>query len=316
MRPVRAERTRAPRGPAPPRSPGSRPKRAPAAQSFGKRSKGPGVFSRAWWRLRGWLEFRSPMLLLGLALVAMAFVAAFFVSGRAGRMVHGVGDGWNALVADAGFGISEVHLAGNQRTPPETILAALGFQPGESIFGADLQSARARLMQLDWVADADVQRRYPDAISVRLVEKLPFALWKSPNGTYVVERSGKLITDQNVGEFAHLPLLVGDAAPEDAADLVDAVASHRAVAARTKAYQRVSRRRWNLILDGSVVVQLPEAGWREQLDTLEKLIVDDGVLERSIAEIDLRSRSHYFFVLKGQQQQPGKPASADRGREL
>jgi cell division protein FtsQ len=316
MRPVRAERTRSPRDPAPPRKAGSRPKRAPAKQSFGQRSKGPGFFSRTWWRLRGWLAFRRPMLLIGLGLVAFAFVAAFFVSGKAGRMVHGVADGWNTLVADAGFGISSVHLAGNQRTPPETILAALGFQPGESIFGADLQSARARLMQLDWVADADVQRRYPDAISVRIVEKLPFALWKTPNGTYVVERSGKIITSKITPEFAHLPLLAGDAAPQDAADLVDAVAGHRAIVARTKAYQRVSQRRWNLILDGNVVVQLPEAGWREQLDTLEKLIVDDGVLERSIAEIDLRSRSHYFFVLKGQQPQPGKPAVADRGREL
>ncbi|MBV9993179.1 MAG: FtsQ-type POTRA domain-containing protein [Alphaproteobacteria bacterium] len=315
MRPVRAERaTRVSRGQAPARERGV--KRSKVQPGTARRAKRPGVVARLKERVRSWLAFRRPMFSIGLSLVAFAFVAAFFVSGKAARMVHGATDGWNALVADAGFGISEVHLAGNQRTPPETILAALGFQPGESIFGADLQSARARLMQLDWVADADVQRRYPDAISVRIVEKLPFALWKTQAATYVVERSGKVITADVTPEFAHLPLLAGDAAPQDAADLVDAVAAHRAIAARTKAYQRVSERRWNLILDGNVVVQLPEAGWREQLDTLEKLIVDDGVLERSVAEIDLRSRTHYFFVLKGQQPQQGKPADAGRGREL
>lgn len=313
MRPVRVERAPRPRGKPASRAPRGT-KRAQSAQNFGKRAKQPGLLARLYWRLRGWLAFRRPIFLLGLAAIAFAFIAALVVSGAVARAVRQASDAANAVVADAGFGISEVHLAGNQRTPPETILAALGFKPGESIFGADLQSARARLMQLDWVADADVQRRYPDAISVRLVEKLPFALWKSPQGTYVVERSGKLITNKNLPEFAHLPFLVGDNAAADAADLIDAVAAHRAVAARTKAYQRVSERRWNLILDGGVIVQLPEAGWQQQLDTLETLIVDNGILERSLSEIDLRSPKAYFFIQKGQQQPQPKPA--DRGREL
>ncbi len=49
-------------------------------------------------------------------------------------------------------------------------------------------------------------------------------------------------------EFPHLPKLIGDGAPQDsAADLVDAVAQHRAVVgARRAPTQRVSDRRWNL----------------------------------------------------------------------
>jgi cell division protein FtsQ len=313
MRPVRVERAPRSRGTSQPRAPRSS-KRTPAQQNFGKRARQPNILARLYWRVRGWLTFRRPMLILGLALVALAFVAAMIVSGTIARSVRQVNDAVSTVVADAGFGISEVHLAGNVRTPPETILAALGFKPGESIFNADLQSARLRLKKLDWVADADVQRRYPDAISVHLVEKLPFALWKSPTGTvYVVERSGGIITPQEVAQFAKLPVLLGDAAPADAADLVDAVAQHRAVAARTKAYQRVSQRRWNLILDGGVVVKLPETGWQKELDTLERMIVDQGVLERAIGEIDLRIHSHYFFGLKGA---APPPKNVDRGREL
>ncbi len=83
-----------------------------------------------------------------------------------------------------------------------------------------------------------------------------------------------------------------------AADIVDAVAQHRAISARVKAYQRVSERRWNLILDDGVVVKLPEAGWQKELDALEHLIIDKGILERDVIEIDLRSPAQYFFVLK------------------
>ena len=99
-------------------------------------------------------------------------------------------------------------------------------------------------------------------------------------------------------------------APKAAADLVDAVLAHRAIAARVAAYQYVSARRWNLILNDGVVAELPETGWRKELDALEHLIVDEGILERNVAEIDLRSPTQYFFVLRG-----GEKKNVQRGKE-
>lgn len=243
-----------------------------------------------------------PMLMMAGAFIAAAFVLALFVGGYIGRAIHAVNAGVDTVVADAGFGITSVHLSGNHRTPPRMILAALGFAPGQSIFSADLQSARARLMQLAWVSDAEVSRTYPDSISVSIVEKLPFALWESGRGLYVVERSGAPIARAKPADYRHLPLFLGDA-PVGGADLADAIASHPALVARVRAMQRVSGRRWNLLLDGGVVVKLPEQNWAKQIDVLEKLIVEKGVLERNISEIDLRSPDNYFFKLREQQQQ-------------
>jgi cell division protein FtsQ len=62
--------------------------------------------------------------------------------------------------------------------------------------------------------------------------------------------------------------------------------------------QRIDGRRWNLILDDGVVVKLPEDNWAREIGALERLIVDKGVLERDIAEIDLRSHDNYIFVLR------------------
>ncbi|HEX2758929.1 MAG TPA: FtsQ-type POTRA domain-containing protein, partial [Rhizomicrobium sp.] len=234
--------------------------------------------------------FRRPVLLLSLGVVLFALIAALFASGVIGRTIHGVNDTIDAVIADAGFGISEIHLAGNNRVAPETILAALGMRPGESIFGAKLGQARNRIMALDWVASADVVRRYPDSIFVTIVEKRPFALWQSPGlgngrgGVAIVERTGGIITTQGVENFARLPKLVGAGAPAAAADVIEAVMAHRAAAARVAAYEYVSQRRWNLILNDGVVVKLPETGWQKELNTLERLIVDAGILERDITE--------------------------------
>jgi cell division protein FtsQ len=280
-----------------------------AAKPFGRRGQLPGgLLARLGHGLVTLL--RRPILLMSLGLIVFSAIAALFISGAVGRAIHGVDDTMDAIVADAGFGISEIHLSGNQRVPPETILAALGMKPGESIFAARLAQARARIMALDWVASAEVMRRYPDSIYVDVTEKRPFALWQSPLGLAVVERAGDVITTQDTDQFASLPKLIGDGAPKAAPDLVDAVLAHRGTAARVAAYQYVSERRWNLILNDGVVVKLPETGWQKQLDALEHLIVDEGILERNVAEIDLRSPDQYFFVLRG-----GEKKNVQRGKE-
>jgi len=293
----------------------ARPVRDTPSKGSGRRGgEREGIFAALMGRV--WQLFRRPVLLLSLGVVLFALIAALFASGVIGRTIHSVNETVDAVIADAGFGISEIHLAGNSRVPPETILAALGMKPGESIFAAKLGQARNRIMALDWVASADVVRRYPDSIFVTIVEKRPFALWQSPaldNGrgaVAIVERAGGVITTQGVEKFARLPKLVGAGAPEAAADLVDAVMTHRAVAARVAAYEYVSRRRWNLILNDGVVVKLPEAGWQKELDALEHLIVDAGVLERDITEIDLRSPTQFFFVLRS-----GEKKDVQRGKE-
>jgi cell division protein FtsQ len=274
---------------------------------------------------RGWFNgladrldalLARPMLALAGGLVVLALLAALLVSGVAGRTVHGVTNTVSGVAGEAGFGVYEMRITGNRRVPTSTIFAALGLKPGQSIFFVNLPAARARIMALDWIASADVVRRYPDTVTVTVVEKRPFALWQTPpdaNGeskVAVVERSGGIITTVGIENFSKLPKLLGAGAPQAAPELIDAVMDHRAVSARIAAYERVSGRRWNLILNDGVTVKLPENDWAKELDTLEHLIVDNGILERDVTEIDLRSPLQYFFVLKS-----GEKKDAERGKE-
>jgi cell division protein FtsQ len=246
----------------------------------------------------------------------LVLLLALAVTGVLGRAFHGVKAATDTVSADAGFSIRAIHITGERRTPVATIAAALDLRQNQSIFSADLAAARARLMALDWVSSAEVVRRYPDSIFVTIVEKRPFALWQSPPDAAgnahlaVVERNGGVITWREVESFARLPKLVGAGAPKAAADLVDFVQSHRAISARIAAYEYVSQRRWNLLLNDGVVVKLPEQGWQDQVDALERLIIDKGILERDIGEIDLRSPTHYFFVLRS-----GERKDVERGKE-
>jgi len=258
------------------------------------------IFVRAWQGFLACFSFRHPVPWILFVALMGALIAQGFVT-RAGDVSRRA---INTVMTDAGFGIGAINIAGNRRTDPHDILAGLGFAPGQSIFAADIHEARRRLLSLEWIADAEVRRQYPNTIAVTVVEKVPFALWETPNGTYLIERSGRTIGLFDPKSFPQLPVLAGDGAAQAAADFVEAVAAHRATVARVIGYQRISDRRWNLILNGNVIVELPEEDWQKELDALEHLIVDKGILERDIAEIDLRAHDNYFFVLRnGQKQQ-------------
>ena len=271
-----------------------------SSPAYRKGRRRPNIFVRAWQALLGCFSIRHPVMWILFIALMGALIAGGYVTraGDASRRAI------NTVMTDAGFGIGAINIAGNKRTDPHDILAALGFAPGQSIFAADIHDARRRLLSLEWIADAEVRRQYPNTITVTVVEKVPFALWETPNGTYLIERSGRTIGLFDPKFFPQLPMLAGDGAPQTAADFVEAVAAHRATAARVVGYQRISDRRWNLILNGNVIVELPEEDWQKELDALEHLIVDKGILERDIAEIDLRAHDNYFFVLhNGQKQQ-------------
>ncbi len=284
------------------------PKVQPGTARRGAKPARQGFFARL-------MPSRTMIALTGTGAV-ITLLLALLVTGVLGRAFHGVKLATDTVVNDAGFTIRNIHIRGGQRTPAATIAAALDLKPEQSIFAADLAAARARLMGLDWVASADVVRRYPDSISVAIVEKRPFALWQIPpnaSGTApiaVVERNGRVITTQGVEQFVRLPKLVGAGAPQASAELVDVVQNHRAVSARIAYFERVSQRRWNLILNDGVIVKLPEQNWRQEIDALEHLIIDKGVLEKDVAEIDLRSATHYFFLLRG-----GERKGVERGKE-
>ena len=251
------------------------------------------------------LLLRRPVLGLTLGLVVIVTIIGVFAGGY---VAHAIGRAEAAVVApftEAGFAVHDVTITGEEHTRMEAAAAAIAVPKGESIFGVNPGAARARLLMLPWVSDAEVRRHFPDKVTVHLIEKRPFALWRNGNALVAVERSGAVITkvDED-NDLGRLPLLVGAGAPEAAAPIIDAVAGEKAVAARLAALERIAGRRWDLLLSGGVTVRLPEDGWERQLTELEKLIVEKGVLERDIESIDLRYPDNYVFRLRNGDSRP------------
>jgi cell division protein FtsQ len=281
------------------------PRAAVANKAAGRREpKRDGRIVRFFRYLGGLPVIRRPMLSLTLILLVAGAGAGLFAGGYISDTLSDLRARTLAMFTAVGFTIEEITLDGNERTSAESVYGALGIETGISIFDAEPDALRARLTELPWVADAEVRRVYPDRVAVRLIEKRPFAYWQIGSSLVLVERSGAVIDGVEPDPAQTLPLLIGPGAPDVAASLVDILDGQRAVNARLQAAERISERRWDLILDRGIRVRLPEIGWEAQVVELERLIVDQGVLERDLEIIDLRFPDSYIFQLHNGDSQP------------
>lgn len=227
-------------------------------------------------------------------------MAASFLIAVAGTLTWAISSGWverqAQAAADAGYAatarlglaINEVSVAGREQTEREILLTALQVEHGAALLTFDPWAAQERVEALPWVRRAVVERRLPDKIFLRIVERKPLAVWQLHGRLVVIDQTGEIIPGAEARRFAELPLVVGEDAPSHTARLLSILGSEPELNRKVTAAVRVASRRWNVQLAGRIDVQLPETGpaqaWA-QLATIER---KHSVLQRNVVAIDLR----------------------------
>ena len=189
----------------------------------------------------------------------------------------------------AGFAVEDIEISGNEQTSEIAILQSLGLEGAYSLRGIDVQLARGQLLNLPWVAEADVRKIYPSTLKITLTEREPYALWQQEDGrTLMIEQNGNVIGPLSAPKFRRLPLVLGQGGNFAAADIDGLLEGWPALSERVRAYKRVDGRRWDLYLDNGMIVKLPQQETETALGRLKSLEESRSILEREIAAVDLR----------------------------
>ncbi|MCM2432009.1 cell division protein FtsQ/DivIB [Agrobacterium rosae] len=193
-----------------------------------------------------------------------------------------------ATTSAAGFAIEDVKVSGNIQTSEIDVFQLLGLDGATSLIALDVNAARKKLTELPWVEDVDVRKIYPKTIEVRLKERQAFGIWQHGTELSLIEKSGSVIAPLRDNKYAGLPLFVGRDAETGAAGFVDELADWPEIRNRVRAYVRIAGRRWDLHLDNGIVVKLPEENVPKALQLLSRMDMEEKVLSRDVAAVDLR----------------------------
>jgi len=223
------------------------------------------------------------------ALIILGSIAFGVVRGdHVAEFVEAFHDVRDGFATAAGFGITGVALTGNKHMTREEIFATAGVSGHSSLLFLDVADARARLKTNPWIADATVQKLYPDRLQIAITERAAFALWQKDGRIGVIADDGTVLEPYLSRGFVSLPLFVGVGAAERARDFEALIARYPDIREQMQAAVLVSERRWNLRLMNGIDVELPEDGITQALDRLVALDRDKKLLSRDITMVDLR----------------------------
>lgn len=166
----------------------------------------------------------------------------------------------------------------------EQIQGVVSQHTRKGFFALSLTELRQALAGLPWVESVEVRKRWPDTVSVRLLEYQPYAIW---DGSALVSRSGHLFRVPAIESLGGLPRLSG---PD--AQVADVVNFHaRAVRMLQNTQLTVTETRlsprgsWSVMLDGGAEVIL---GREHQDERLTRFAATISSLLRTHSDTPLR----------------------------
>lgn len=230
----------------------------------------------------------------GLASFAILFCAAAGVAALYQGNNHGQFK--VQLASQLGIAISAYDITGNREVSDVEVVSLLAPDHGTSILGYDVDAARKILKSNPWIADASVSKVYPNKLSIKIEERIPFALWQNEHGLQLIDREGLILT-QFDGRAIDLPLVVGKGAEKSAASVLALLQRTPELAANTKALIRVGDRRWDIeTLDGTTIM-LPENGLADELARFARIERETELFSRDISRVDLRFKDRIIVKM-------------------
>lgn len=220
---------------------------------------------------------------LGLALSVMTIWTYFHGAALFSQGMEHV----ETLFASLGFQLDDVVVEGRIRTDKTHILKTANLSRGKSLFSIDLVQVKNKLEEVPWVNAVSVERRFPDTLFIRISEREPVAIWQNKSQLYLVDREGGLIqTKEN--KYGGLLRISGLQAPKHIGALVVLLDKFPEIKNRVTAAIHLRSTRWDIQLDGRVMIKLPERDAEKALAYLLDLENHHHLMDREILNIDLR----------------------------
>lgn len=232
---------------------------------------------------------------LGLALAGLVLLLGASVAGAAwlGSSLFDVREAFartaDAAATHAGFSIDTIQISGVSGARAQEVRAQIVPDGRHSLLSLDPADVQARVESLDWVEHARVERFWPSTLKVIVERRQAYARWQEDGVISVIDANGERLLADRVADHSDLPLVVGAGAGPAAQPLLVALEELPQVRERLKALVRVGDRRWNVQLNSGTKIALPEETPAQTLALLEDLQTRHRLLDRPVAEIDLRA---------------------------
>ncbi len=194
-----------------------------------------------------------------------------------------------------GYRVDDIRVEGRYNTSLSDLLKAVDLKHHDPIFKRCIEDIASCVREIPWVDQVIVQRILPNKIRIAIKERKPIAIWQYQRCFYFVDQKGKTIKLPGFPYKEKLPIFVGENAHQKIKDFLKMLESYPLIAKRLSINNWIRQRRWDLIIDQHIRVQLPVDRLEEALKKLEILIKRPQFHPKVIKCLDLRNFPTIFI---------------------
>lgn len=196
------------------------------------------------------------------------------------------------ILLTAGFAIEKIEIYGNEKVSNNEVLTAMLRDELEDISKypivmLSLDQVEKNLAHINWIKEINITKKFPGTVIVHIQEREPAVLWQRNQEVWLSDREGNLI-NKNIGEYTHLPLIVGKNEKDDIREVFDILTSEQSLNNKVTSFTKVGERRWDVELKNGMLVKLPESNPIEAWHKLADFEKNKSILSKDIKYIDLR----------------------------
>ena len=221
-------------------------------------------------------------------LVLILLTTSFNYRAEIGKGFKAVSSAFTGEFAQLGFAISEISITGQDLTNESDVVKALEINEASSTITFNSNEARGRLLQLPSIKSATIRKIYPSQIVINIIEKKSVARWRVAGKTYIIDAKGDRIASAVDGVDDGLMLVIGVGAEKNANVIVQTIKEYSSINEGLVALSKIADRRWDLLYNNGLRVQLPEFGVAKALNKLVEYQKEYSLLDRDLSLIDLR----------------------------
>ncbi|MCT4552436.1 MAG: FtsQ-type POTRA domain-containing protein [Alphaproteobacteria bacterium] len=163
---------------------------------------------------------------------------------------------------------------------------------GMNMEDIDIEYLKEDLLNLGWVKNVSVRKKFPDQIIMTFIEKVPFAVWKRNGKFLFIEEDGSVINYPIKFSHTDFILVENRIPPSNLKEFFSILDQSKYIKEKVLSIKKISNRRYDIKLksfDNTILIKLPEEEVLSTLKRLEKMDVERDFLKRNVNEIDARN---------------------------
>ncbi len=131
--------------------------------------------------------------------------AGLFAITLAGFILFGV---YRAVNSVTFFSLKNIEVSATKRITRDDVLLLTGIEPGKDLLHLNLKLMGEHLLQNPWVESVQINRYFPDGISIAITEREPLAI-VNMGYIYYLDKKGNVFKVLNQGDKLDFPVITG-----------------------------------------------------------------------------------------------------------